>query len=152
LLTHFGLQLELGSTLLGSSFIWVAAVVAGGSFCALFGFRSLQVTVLSALALGGIFVAGLGLLGTSSLFWFFFAFEALLLVSLFLLRISAKADRAEEAALEMLIWALGSSIGLLLSYGWFLASGGSLTSELAALQGFWGGLLALLAFAVKVPM
>ena len=57
----------------------------------------------SCLALFCIFLAGMVLLQSSSLFWFFFSFEALLLVSLYLLRITAKADRVEEAALEMLI-------------------------------------------------
>ena len=77
----------------------------------------------------------------------------MLLVSLYLLRISAKADRVEEAALEMLIWALGSSFGLLLAFGWFFSEGFWVFSDLGS-----GScprsvlLLALLAFGIKVPM
>lgn len=81
------------------------------------------------------------------------SFEALLLVSLYLLRISAKADRVEEAALEMLVWALGSSFGLLIAFGWFFSEGFWLFSDLAGAScPRLITLLALLAFGIKVPM
>ncbi len=107
----------------------------------------------TAMSLVAIFLCGFTLLQTVSLFWFFISFEALLLVSLYLLRISAKADRVEEAALEMLIWALGSSFGLLFAFGWFFSQGLWVFSDLGAAScPRLVTLLALLAFGIKVPM
>ncbi len=107
----------------------------------------------SCLALFSIFLAGMVLLQSSSLFWFFFSFEALLLVSLYLLRITAKADRAEEAALEMLIWALGSSFGLLIGFGYFLAQHCLTFHDLnQAPFSLVPGFFIVVAFAIKVPM
>lgn len=107
----------------------------------------------SCLALFCIFLAGMILLQSSSLFWFFFSFEALLLVSLYLLRITAKADRVEEAALEMLIWALGSSFGLLIGFGYLLGQHCLTFYDLSqAPISFVPGFFIFVAFAIKVPM
>jgi formate hydrogenlyase subunit 3/multisubunit Na+/H+ antiporter MnhD subunit len=109
---------SLGGVLwVGSSYIWLAGLVTFGCFGVLGGTRTSAVFYRSAAALVCIFLAGIVLLQSASLLWFFVSFEALLLVSLYLLRITAKADRVEEAALEMLVWALGSSFGLLFGFG-----------------------------------
>jgi formate hydrogenlyase subunit 3/multisubunit Na+/H+ antiporter MnhD subunit len=85
--------------------------------------------------------------------WFFISFEALLLVSLYLLRVTAKTDRVEEAALEMLVWALGSSLGLLFGFGWFLSCQCWGFYDLyAAPFSTLPWCLVLAAFAIKVPM
>ena len=137
----------------GVPYVWVAGVVALGSFGILVSFRSPAVLARTAMALAAIFFCGLSLLQTTSLLWFLVSFEGLLLVSLYLLRISAKADRAEEAALEMLVWALASSFGLLFAFGWLFSTGcwgfGDLQTTSTPTFVF---LVAVLALAVKVPM
>jgi NADH-quinone oxidoreductase subunit M len=137
----------------GSLYIWLAGLVAFGSFGILGGTRNLAVFYRAGISLVGIFLSGVVLLQASSLLWFFFSFEALLLVSLYLLRITAKTDRVEEAALEMLVWALGSSFGLLLGFGWFLGQNASSFSDLQLLPpSSLPALCILAAFAIKVPM
>jgi NADH-quinone oxidoreductase subunit M len=137
----------------GSLYIWLAGLVAFGSFGILGGSRNLPVFYRSCVSLVVIFLSGAVLLQASSLLWFFFSFEALLLVSLYLLRITAKTDRVEEAALEMLVWALGSSFGLLLGFGWFLSQQASSFFDLQfILSSSLPPLCIILAFAIKVPM
>lgn len=137
----------------GSSYIWLAGLTSFICFCVLTTIRTNVVFNKSGFALIVIFLAGITLLSTYSLVYFFFSFEVLLLVSLYLLRITAKSDRVEEAALEMLVWALGSSFGLLLGFGWLLSYQCFFFYDLdynyiSNLPLFF----IVIAFAIKVPM
>ena len=45
--------------------------------------------------------------------WWLVSFELLLLVSLYLLRLTSKSERINEATAEMLYWALAGSLALI---------------------------------------
>jgi NADH-quinone oxidoreductase subunit M len=60
-----------------------------------------------------LILIGLGFTLTSSVVTLVITFELLLLVSIFLLRLTAKSERAVEAALEMFVWTLVGSAAFL---------------------------------------
>lgn len=61
--------------------------------------------------------AGLIFLATDSLWLMFVAFEFLLLSALYMLLLTSKSERVRDAALEMFIWTLVGSAGLLTGLG-----------------------------------
>jgi formate hydrogenlyase subunit 3/multisubunit Na+/H+ antiporter MnhD subunit len=82
------------------------------------------------------------------------AFELLLLVSLYLLRLTAKSDRVLLAAVEMFFWTLVGSLALLLSFllmllqGSFISVGGFISQPIQPMVVF----LLCLGFGVKLPI
>lgn len=75
-------------------------------------------------ALGGVaaagtvtLAAGLAFVAATTLWAMFLAFEALLLSAIYILLLTSKSERARDAALEMLVWTLVGSAGLLTGFG-----------------------------------
>jgi formate hydrogenlyase subunit 3/multisubunit Na+/H+ antiporter MnhD subunit len=95
-------------------------------------------------------VAGLSFLATSSFWVMFLAFEALLLSAIYILLLTSKSERARDAALEMLIWTLVGSAGLLTGYG--LLGDVCRYSSLPSRWGLAPTLCFLLGFGVKIPL
>ena len=94
--------------------------------------------------------AGFVFIATTSLWMMFFAFEALLLSALYILLLTSKSERARDAALEMLVWTLVGSAGLLTGFG--LLGGAYHVSTAPARWGLAPALCFLLGFGVKVPL
>lgn len=61
--------------------------------------------------------AGFAFVASTSLWAMFLAFEALLLSAIYILLLTSKSERARDAALEMLVWTLVGSAGLLTGFG-----------------------------------
>jgi formate hydrogenlyase subunit 3/multisubunit Na+/H+ antiporter MnhD subunit len=80
----------------------------------------------------------------------FVAFEALLLSAIYILLLTSKSERARDAALEMLIWTLVGSAGLLTGLG--LLGGAYSPSTAPARWGLAAAICFLLGFGVKVPL
>jgi NADH-quinone oxidoreductase subunit M len=95
-------------------------------------------------------VAGLVFVASTSLWAMFVAFEALLLSAIYILLLTSKSERARDAALEMFVWTLVGSAGLLTGLG--LLGGGSHVSTLPARWGLAPTLCFVLGFGVKVPL
>ena len=94
--------------------------------------------------------AGVAFVASTALWAMFLAFEALLLSALYILLLTSKSERARDAALEMLVWTLVGSAGLLTGFG--LLGGGSQVSTAPARWGLAPSLCFLLGFGVKVPL
>ena len=108
-------------------------------------------------ALGGVaaagtvtLVAGLTFVASTTLWAMFLAFEALLLSAIYILLLTSKSERARDAALEMLVWTLVGSAGLLTGFG--LLGGAHQLSTAPARWGLAPSLCFLLGFGVKVPL
>lgn len=112
-------------------------------------------------AVGALF--GLSFLSIVGLFFIFaqtwllifVAFELLLLVSIFLLRLTAKSDRVIEAATEMFFWTLVGSLGLIIGLTLLAVSGTSLVLADCYLGATCSGFvtfLLCLGFGVKLPV
>lgn len=80
----------------------------------------------------------------------FVSFEFLLLSALYMLLLTSKSERVRDAALEMFIWTLVGSAGLLTGLG--LVGGPTLSGAAPARWGFLTGLCFLVGFGVKVPL
>lgn len=104
------------------------------------------VAAAGALTLG----AGVTFVASTSLWVMFFAFEALLLSALYILLLTSKSERARDAGLEMLVWTLVGSAGLLTGFG--LLGGEHHVSTAPARWGLAPSLCFLLGFGVKVPL
>ncbi len=89
-------------------------------------------------------------MSATSLWVMFFAFEFLLLSALYILLLTSKSERARDAALEMFMWTLVGSAGLLTGLGLI---GGAFISTSSPHH--WSTLSTacfLLGFGVKVPL
>lgn len=94
--------------------------------------------------------AGLIFVSTSSMWVMFAAFEALLLGAIYILLLTSKSERARDAALEMFMWTLVGSVGLLTGLG--LVGSQDLSTAAPARWGLAPTLCFLLGFGVKVPL
>jgi len=94
--------------------------------------------------------AGLVFLSTTSLWVMFISFEFLLLSALYMLLLTSKSERARDAALEMFIWTLVGSAGLLTGLGLIGGLYGESTSP--SRWSLLGGVCFLVGFGVKVPL
>ncbi len=94
--------------------------------------------------------AGLVFLSTDSLWLMFVSFEFLLLSALYMLLLTSKSERVRDAALEMFMWTLVGSAGLLTGLG--LVGSPALGSSCPGRWGFLTGLCFLVGFGVKVPL
>lgn len=94
--------------------------------------------------------AGLAFLSTNSLWLMFISFEFLLLSALYMLLLTSKSERVRDAALEMFMWTLVGSAGLLTGLG--LVGSPALGSSCPGRWGFLTGLCFLAGFGVKVPL
>ncbi len=94
--------------------------------------------------------AGLVFLSTNSLWLMFVAFEFLLLSALYMLLLTSKSERVRDAALEMLLWTLVGSAGLLTGLG--LTGSPAVGGAAPARWGFLTGLCFVVGFGVKVPL
>jgi NADH-quinone oxidoreductase subunit M len=141
--SHSGLDMveigTLGALLCGSlPFFLISQTRASG---ALGG-----VATAGAISLG----AGLAFISATSLWAMFLAFEALLLSAIYILLLTSKSERARDASLEMLVWTLIGSAGLLTGFG--LLGGTHHVSTAPARWGLAPALCFLLGFGVKVPL
>lgn len=80
----------------------------------------------------------------------FFSFEFLLLSALYMLLLTSKSERVRDAALEMFIWTLVGSAGLLTGLG--LVGGPFITCTSPLRWNFVAALCFLVGFGVKVPL
>jgi NADH-quinone oxidoreductase subunit M len=94
--------------------------------------------------------AGLVFISVESLWLMFISFEFLLLSAIYMLLLTSKSERSRDAALEMFIWTLIGSAGLLTGLG--LIGGASVTSTIPHKWGFVTAICFLLGFGVKVPL
>lgn len=111
----------------------------------------LRAALGAVLGLGGV---ALVFVTTDSLPVLFICFELLLLLSLYLLRLTSKSERVVEASVEMFFWTLFGSAALLLLFAWLFTQG-ILTLENAATLQAPSPILAVLAvvgFGVKIPL
>jgi len=95
-------------------------------------------------------VAGFVFISATSLWAMFIAFEALLLSALYILLLTSKSERARDAGLEMFVWTLLGSAGLLTGVG--LLGGAHYAATLPARWGLAPTLCFILGFGVKVPL
>jgi len=111
-------------------------------------------TLSAYFALGFLVAVGLLFTFTSSLFMMLLAFELLLLVSLYLLRLTAKSDRVLDAAAEMFFWTLAGSVALLVSFIFLFVGGFSGFMGCYAAQPLPTLVVMLLCFGfgVKLPV
>lgn len=115
--------------------------------------RNFSVFLQSTVGIGGLLITGIAFLTTDNLFIFFISFELILLVSLFLLRLTSKTERIFEAVTEMATWTLFGSLFLLAGFSSLFLSGFTRISDLA-----FGSisqiqlLLFIVGFGVKVPV
>ena len=79
----------------------------------------------------------------------FISFEFLLLSAIYMLLLTSKSERVRDAALEMFIWTLFGSAGLLTGLG---LVGGLSTGLMPHRWGFLASLCFLIGFGVKVPL
>lgn len=109
-------------------------------------------TLVANTALAGLVSLGAGLvfITTSALWVMFMAFEALLLSALYILLLTSKSERARDAALEMFLWTLVGSAGLLTGLG--LVGGLFTNTTVPGRWGFLSGACFVLGFGVKVPV
>lgn len=70
-------------------------------------------TLRSLASLAFLLAVGVVFILTNLLLWWLIAFELLLLVSLYLLRLTSKSERIGDAVAEMFFWTLAGSICLL---------------------------------------
>ena len=103
-----GFSIWQGSTLL-------AAVVPVGAFSMLSLTKPLGRALGALNVLGALVVVGVVFVITNTLIVMVGAFELLLLLSLYLLRVTAKSDRVLEAVAEMFFWTLIGSVSLLVA-------------------------------------
>jgi NADH-quinone oxidoreductase subunit M len=102
--------------------------------------------VATAISLG----AGLAFVLSTAMWAMFVAFEALLLSAIYLLLLTSKSERARDAALEMFVWTLVGSVGLLTGFG--LLGGEAHGSSLPERWGLAPTICFVLGFGVKVPL
>jgi NADH:ubiquinone oxidoreductase subunit 4 (subunit M) len=156
---------EMFSTVVGGAI--AASLVGGWQYSTLlacvlpsivFGFlfvtKPTGFTLRGLLALGFLLFAGILFVITDTLLWWLISFELLLLVSLYLLRLTSKSERIGEAVTEMFFWTLAGSICLL--FGLVKqATKGHLFLEALHEQGGLEvivGFLFLVGFGVKLPL
>lgn len=115
--------------------------------------RSLGVQVPAFFAIGGlIFVGGVFVL-TDSLIVFLISFELLLVVALYLLRLTSKSERVDEAVVEMTFWTLLGSLCLFAGFlPLFMRGIYTFSSLSVAPVGTFSAMLILAGFSVKVPV
>ena len=108
--------------------------------------------VLGGTSLAGLvsLAAGLVFIATDSLWVMFFSFEFLLLSALYMLLLTSKSERVRDAALEMFIWTLVGSAGLLTGLG--LVGGPFVACTSPLRWNFVAALCFLVGFGVKVPL
>lgn len=94
--------------------------------------------------------AGLVFMSTSSLWLMFISFEFLLLSALYMLLLTSKSERVRDAALEMFVWTLVGSAGLLTGLG--LIGSPYTDSSVPTRWGALTGVCFLIGFGVKVPL
>jgi len=94
--------------------------------------------------------AGIVFLSTDSLWLMFLSFEFLLLSALYMLLLTSKSERARDAALEMFIWTLVGSAGLLTGLG--LTGAAMIVGTVPARWGLLTGFCFLVGFGVKIPL
>jgi hypothetical protein len=99
--------------------------------------------VLASIAV--ISLAGLALVLSQTQLSLVLSFELMLFGALSLLKLTAKAERALEAIVEMYVWSVFGSFALVTSL-WLGAS------EFAGGAALVSGLLTLVGFAVKIPL
>ena len=99
----------------GVSVCW-ACVVPTVIFCSLTLTRPhLQTARVLGCLVGLVGIAGAFIVATQ-LFWWLLLFELLLLLSLYLLRLTSKSERINEAVAEMFFWTVFGSACLLLAF------------------------------------
>lgn len=109
-------------------------------------------TVVGPTTLAGLFslATGMVFICTESLWLMFISFEFLLLSALYMLLLTSKSERVRDAALEMFLWTLVGSAGLLTGLGLIGGPFASITGP-----GRWTFLATicfLVGFGVKVPL
>lgn len=155
---HLTLRAALASTVFEPTALQQAILLSGALtnivFLAMLAVK--PIAILRA-ALG----CALGLCGvsfifvtTESLAVMFVCFELLLLLSLYLLRLTSKSERVLEASTEMFFWTLFGSLALLALFAWLFTQG---ISTFALLEERGAPtptltLLAVIGFGVKVPI
>lgn len=95
-------------------------------------------------------VAGFVFVAATSMWVMFVAFEALLLSALCILLLTSKSERARDAGLEMFVWTLVGSAGLLTGFG--LLGGEDHASTLPSRWGLDTAICFILGFGVKIPL
>jgi formate hydrogenlyase subunit 3/multisubunit Na+/H+ antiporter MnhD subunit len=130
--------------------VFGALLIAGLPFFILS--QSRPATVVGPTTVAGLvsLSAGLVFLSTDSLWLMFVSFEFLLLSALYMLLLTSKSERVRDAALEMFMWTLVGSAGLLTGLG--LVGSPILNGAVPARWGFLTGLCFLIGFGVKVPL
>lgn len=129
----------------------LAALLLGSAPFFLISQTRASATTAGAATAGAVTLgAGFVFVGTTSLWLMFFSFEALLLSAIYILLLTSKSERARDAALEMLVWTLIGSAGLLTGFG--LLGGAYHVSTAPARWGLAPSLCFLLGFGVKVPL
>jgi len=96
--------------------IMLALVYPSLLFIAVLLSRSGMLWVRGVTALTLLLGAGVLFLYTTSNFLIFVTFECLLLISLYLLRLTSKSERILEATLEMFAWTLAGSFCLFFAF------------------------------------
>jgi len=115
------LRLDSAFNLGGALLEWQRGVVLAAVYpCLLFFFlsmgRSRAVLTSAGIAVGLLSAAGFSFLFSSSLIVFLVSFELILPLSLFLLKLTSKSERVDEALVEMAFWTLLGSLCLLMGF------------------------------------
>lgn len=134
-------------------FLLLIALLTSVVYSALTPVRLASVNRKSALTLSLLALTSAAFINTRGLLGLFIFFEALLLLSLNLLILTSKSERILEAALEMFLWTVAGSVGLIFLFLWHFNCGlvdlfthrWDLASPLASCA-------LLLGFGVKVPI
>jgi NADH-quinone oxidoreductase subunit M len=129
-------------------------VVPTAVFCSLTLTRP-HLQVIRALGCLVILVGVAGAFITATqLVWWLVTFELLLLASLYLLRLTSKSERINEAVTEMFLWTVLGSACLLLAFCLLFLQGIWTLDQLylSGGVGAYTGLLLLLGFGVKLPV
>lgn len=139
------LPLELGLAFLAIAF---SAVVI---FLLLLPWRAPLVNLRIATNLALLVVIGGALIWTSSLVVTLLSFECLLLISLNLLLVTSKSERILEAAVEMFMWTVVGSIGLLIGFIYLFLQDAPLAHVASSASPLLTGLF-IIGFGVKIPI
>lgn len=116
--------------------------------------RPEQESQRATLALACLVLFGLGFVYGEHLGWWLLSFELLVLVSLFLLRLTSKSERIADAATEMLYWALVGSLGLITAVLNLSLSGCSTFEQVLMAGGLTPlqAIFLIVGFGVKLPL